>query len=67
MPYPKKTDSRTTSRPFNLEYSVDRVRVKACQVGWQGATTRVAVPRKGQDKFASTKALTTTPPSWVYQ
>jgi len=31
--------------------------VKACQVGWQGATTRVAVPRKGQDKFASTKAL----------
>jgi hypothetical protein len=33
-----------------LESSVERVRVRPCQVGWQGATTRVAAPRKEEQR-----------------
>jgi hypothetical protein len=51
-------DNGTASVNFNLDSSVERARVGACRVDWQGATTRVVVPRKdkqglGRSLFAA--------------
>jgi len=44
-----------------LESSVERVRVWACRVDWQGAMTRVAAPRKEEQRGQSARqALTRT-------
>jgi len=36
-----------------LESSVERVRLWACRVDWQGAMTRVAAPRKEEQRRQS--------------
>jgi hypothetical protein len=33
-----------------LDSSVERTRVRACRDGWQGASTRVVVPRKEEQR-----------------
>jgi hypothetical protein len=38
------------SQSFNLDSSVGRVRVWVCRVVWQGAMTRVAAPRKEEQR-----------------